>query len=160
VPKTNGELRMFIEDTNKGLFVTGFKSGSLALEQGILRAQDEILAADNFDAKGRHIDEFVHFLSEHKGDVIAMTVKRAGSSSKATGPSTGTNTATTPTVANDDIEVVFDGWPSFRRTQEHLKSIQLGPPSTLLILSLPLNQMTLLITSLFSIRWSSPLTSR
>ena len=28
VPKTNGELRMFIEGTDKGLFVTGFKPGT------------------------------------------------------------------------------------------------------------------------------------
>ena len=31
VPKTNGELRMFIEGTDKGLFVTGFKSGIIII---------------------------------------------------------------------------------------------------------------------------------
>ena len=82
MPKTNGELRIHIRHDDEGdahgLFVHGFKPGSKAEQQGLMRAGDEILTVDGVDVEGKFLESLVAVLQAHEGadDSVRMRLRR------------------------------------------------------------------------------------
>ena len=77
VPKTSGELRLHVKHSHKkGLFIHGFKPGSLAEAQGILQQGDEVLEVDGYDVHGKSLQVLVGILKAHTADVVQMRFRR------------------------------------------------------------------------------------
>lgn len=78
IPKTQGELRIHVKHSKrKGLFVHGFKAGSLAEQQGVLRVSDELLAVEGADVRGKPLGALVAILKTHTGTSVNVVVRRA-----------------------------------------------------------------------------------
>ena len=82
MPKTNGELRIHIRHDDEGdahgLFVHGFKPGSRAERQGIIRVGDEIAMVDGVNVEGGFLDDIVAVIRQHTGDSVPMRLRRRG----------------------------------------------------------------------------------
>ena len=86
VPKTNGELRVHIrhddEGDHHGLFVHGFRSGSLA--EGILAVGDELLVVNGVSVKSLYLEDVINAMRGHTADTITMVVRRHSASALPT----------------------------------------------------------------------------
>ncbi len=77
VPKTNGELRIHVKHSHKkGLFIHGFKPGSLAESQGILHQGDELVTIEGHDVHGKSLKILVDILKSHTSDVVNARFRR------------------------------------------------------------------------------------
>lgn len=77
VPKTGGELRLHVKHSHKkGLFIHGFKPGSLAEAQGIVQEGDELLSVEGHDVHGKSLHVLVGILKTHSADVVNAKFRR------------------------------------------------------------------------------------
>ena len=77
VPKTNGELKIHVKHSHKrGLFIHGFKQGSLAEQQGILRKGDELLEVEEEDVHGAPLSVLVEILKAHNEPTVRAKFRR------------------------------------------------------------------------------------
>ncbi len=77
VPKTGGELRIHVKHSHKkGLFIHGFKPGSLAEAQGILQEGDELLSVEGNDVHGKSLQVLVGILKTHTADIVRARFRR------------------------------------------------------------------------------------
>jgi C-terminal processing protease CtpA/Prc len=77
VPKTQGELRIHVKHSKrKGLFIHGFKPNSLAEQQGLLCAGDELLTVDGVDVRHTALPGLVAVLKGHTADSVRIKLRR------------------------------------------------------------------------------------
>jgi len=77
IPKTGGELRLHVKHSHKkGLFIHGFKPGSLAETQGIVQEGDEILTVEGHDVHGKSLHVLVNILKTHTADFVNAKFRR------------------------------------------------------------------------------------
>ena len=78
IHKLNGELKIHIrhddEGDRHGLFVHGFRPGSLA--EGILQVGDELLEVNGVDVKSKNLEDFLNIIREIEHDSISFKVRR------------------------------------------------------------------------------------
>ena len=96
IPKTNGELCLYLRHEDEGLqghglFIHGFKqiametddeenvvsyARSLVEQQGLIKIGDELITINGVDVEGKYLEDVVGALRYHVGDVISVCVKR------------------------------------------------------------------------------------
>ena len=80
VPKTQGELRIYIRHDDEGdahgLFIHGFKPNSNAERQGLLQVGDELLEVNGINVKGMFLEDVVSALQGHDEGVVSMRIRR------------------------------------------------------------------------------------
>jgi C-terminal processing protease CtpA/Prc len=81
VPKTNGELRMYIRHDDEGdlhgLFIHGFKQNSNAEKQGLLNIGDELLYVDGVTVQGKFLEDLVNAMKVNsEKDSVHMVIRR------------------------------------------------------------------------------------
>jgi C-terminal processing protease CtpA/Prc len=94
VPKTQGELRVLlrhdilttiddatgnVSSTKHGVFIHGIKPNSLAKQQGLLRAGDEVIAVNGILVEGAYLEDVITILQSPvnaQNDFVVLSVRR------------------------------------------------------------------------------------
>ena len=96
IPKTNGELCLYVRHEDEGLqghglFIHGFKqiamgpddgineviyTRSLVEQQGLIKIGDELITINGVDVEGLYLEDVVGALRYHIGDTISVCIKR------------------------------------------------------------------------------------